>query len=329
MQDIEDIIGFQLDENFIPIFMHGAVSEITGYEENDFLSGKVRWVDLVLTVDKNMFLENRKEILNKNFPAELEYRIESKNGKIKWVREILQKISDDSSTSGKIQGFIYNITKNKQIEKTLQKREETRIKEIHHRIKNNLQVISSLLYLQVEKFDEKECVEYSDVSKAFKECQNRVTSISLIHQELSKSKSMDNLDFAAYIKKLTTDLIDSYTVGKTGINLKLELEQVYLDMDTAIPLGIIINELISNSLKYAFPDKKPGEIFINLSKDEKGSHYMLIIADNGIGIPEDIDVENTDSLGLNLVNILVNQIDGRLEVKRNSGTEFIIEFKYI
>lgn len=326
MQGMRGIVGFQLEENFVPIFMHGSVEAITGYNEQDFLSGEVRWVDIVEPVDKFRYLINRKEILNTEFPIELEYRIQNKNGKTRWIREILQKISNNSDSSLKIQGFIEDITKNKELKYVINNKEDARIKEIHHRIKNNLQIISSLLYLQAEKFDKNECVGHSDIFEAFRECQNRVASISLIHQELYKSKNTDNLDFTAYIKKLTVSIIDSYTIRKNKVSLNLNLEQVYLDMELAIPLGIIVNEIISNSIKYAFPGKSKGEIWINLCKNKEDFHYIFTIADNGIGISEDIDLENTDSLGLKLVNILVNQIDGKLEINRASGTEFKICF---
>ncbi|MGB9929436.1 MAG: sensor histidine kinase [Methanosarcina sp.] len=326
MQGMRGIVGFQLEENFVPIFMHGSVEAITGYNEQDFLSGEVRWADIVEPVDKFRYLINRKEILNTEFPIELEYRIQNKNGKTKWVREILQKISNNPDSSLKIQGFIEDITKNKELNYAINNKEDARIKEIHHRIKNNLQIISSLLYLQAEKFDKNECVGHSDIFEAFRECQNRVASISLIHQELYKSKNTDNLDFTAYIKKLTNSIIDSYTIGRNKVRLNLNLEHVCLDMERAIPLGIIVNEIISNSIKYAFPGKRKGEIWINLCKNKENFHYIFTIADNGIGISEDIDLENTDSLGLKLVNILVNQIDGKLEINRASGTEFKICF---
>lgn len=215
--------------------------------------------------------------------------------------------------------------------------QETRIKEIHHRIKNNLQVISSLLSLEAEKFTDKKTLE------AFKESQNRVVSMALIHEELYEGKGVDTINFAAYLQKLTSDLFSSYTVEHESISLKLDLEEIYLGMDTAIPLGIVVNELVSNTLKHAFPSGKGGEIDIKLSKaeylistensdtkegaeEEEKLPYVLLVADNGKGIPEEIDFRNPDSLGLQLVTILVEQIDGCIELQRNEGTKFIIQF---
>jgi len=322
------------------VLIEGSIEEITGYSKEDFLSGNVKWADIIMPeylpiVSKKV--EHIESKLKSSF--EKEYRIRRKNGEIKWVKETFKQISGDER---EFQGSIHDITQRKKIEETLRKQDEARIKEIHHRIKNNLQVISSLLDLQAEKFDEK------NVTEAFKESQNRVVSMALIHEELYRSKDMSRLDFASYLQRLATDLLDSYTVNNR-INLKLNLEQIYLGIDTAIPLGIIVNELISNSLKYAFQPGKKGEISISLYESEnyEKSHeksadsrtdsfesqkylqYTLVVADNGSGIPEEINIENTDSLGLQLINILVDQIEGHLELKRDAGTEFRISFNNI
>ena len=236
-----------------------------------------------------------------------------------------------------------DITERKKAEEALVKIEEARIKEIHHMIKNNLQVISSLLDLQKEKFSHREVCKVSEVIEAFMESQNRVISMALIHEELYKGDKIDTLEFGSYLRKLTADLFGSYNIGNKDISFKLNLEQVDLDMDTAIPLGIIVNELVSNSFKHAFPAGK-GEIQINLlrtknsasksdipvsDKDcmgKSGFNYILELSDNGKGIPEEIGLESSNSLGLQLVNILVEQIDGEIELKRDKGTEFKISF---
>ncbi|WP_048159140.1 MASE3 domain-containing protein [Methanosarcina sp. WWM596] len=332
-------IGFQLDGDFAPISIQGPVEEMTGYGKEDFLSGKVSLIEIIVPDDQPLVFENRqKSKSNPKFIVENEFRIRKKNGETIWVREISRRIPGKSKGSGKIQGLIYDITERKVAEEALEKIDRIRIKEIHHRIKNNLQVISSLLSLQAEKFEDREVIE------AFRESQNRVASIALIHEELHGGDNLDALDFAGYLQKLTADIFNSYRVGKDGLSLKLDLEQVFLGMDTAIPLGIIVNELVSNAMKHAFSDKKEGEIHISLhSKENPGSldglsgscpeclennnfHYVLTVADNGRGIPEEIDFRNADSLGLQLLTILVEQIDGCIELNRDHGTEFIIWF---
>ncbi|WP_440956009.1 MASE3 domain-containing protein [Methanosarcina sp. Mfa9] len=328
VQNLQGMIGFRLDEKGAPVFIEGAMEEITGYSKKSFISGEVKWAGIVLPEDRPLLIENLKKANSKPDSAlELEYRIRNRDGEIRWVRELIQVIPGDSGISGKFQGFIHDITRRKMAEETLTRTEEARIKEIHHRIKNNLQVISSLLSLQAEKFSDKETLE------AFRESQNRVVSMSLIHEELYKGKNMETLDFAAYLRKLTSELLRSYSIGNENVSLKLNIEPIYMEMDTAIPLGIIVNELVSNSLKHAFPEEKEGEIRISLFgpenyeiEGEKDLQFTLSIADNGKGFPEEIDFRNTESLGLQLVNILVEQIEGCIELKRDKGTEFNINF---
>ncbi len=222
---------------------------------------------------------------------------------------------------------------------TLKEIETARKQEIHHRIKNNLQVISSLLDLQAEKFVNIKCINYSDVLEAFKESQDRVISMALIHEELYKGGEFETLNFSQYVEDLSKNLLHTYKVGTTDIGLKLNLaENIFFDMDTAVPLGIIVNELVTNSLKHAFQGRDKGEIQIKLQREEIGSYiksvnenidsttFELTVSDNGVGIPENFDIENLDSLGLQLVTSLVDQLDGELEIKRNNGTEFTIWF---
>ncbi len=223
--------------------------------------------------------------------------------------------------------MLTDITKRKEAEEAMALIEIARKQEIHHRIKNNLQVISSLLDLQAEQFNNRECIKDSEVLEAFKESQNRVISMALIHEELHKGEGFETLNFSSYVKELVDNLLLTYRLGNNNINLNVDLDQnVFLDMYTAVPLGIIINELVSNSLKHAFPDRNDGEIRINLRKEEGNTNFVLTVSDNGVGIPEDLDIENLESLGLQLVTTLVDQLDGELELKRDNGTEFTLRF---
>jgi len=269
----------------------------------------------------------------------IDHRIILDNGEERTVHTELEVIFDQNKTPVRTRGIIQDITERKKAEEALEKIQDTYIKEIHHRIKNNLQVISSLLSLEAEKFSDAKMLE------SFRESQNRVASMALIHEELYKGNELDTLDFAVYLQKLTADLFDLYNPGNRGVSLKLDLETIPLDMDIAIPLGIIVNELVSNSLKHAFPAGKTGEIHISLCKKESFAanydipglcpscmenydlHYILAVEDNGKGISEEIEFPNPDSLGFQLVNLLVEQIDGYMELKRNNGTKFFIWFK--
>jgi PAS domain S-box-containing protein len=192
-------------------------------------------------------------------------------------------------------------------------------KEIHHRIKNNLQVISSLLFLQSEY------VQDNRTREMFKESQNRVRSMALLYQKLYQSKNLSGIDPSEYIKDLTRNLFTSYGVSGFQINLAVVAEGITLGMDTAVPCGLIINKLVSNSLKHAFPSGGSGEIRVELMPSERqaegGNWYRLIVSDSGKGFPEDLDFRKTESLGLKIVCTLTEQLGGSIALERGGGIE--------
>jgi PAS domain S-box-containing protein len=329
-------IIFQFDENFFPIFMDGDVEEITGHKVEDLIPWD-GWRKIIHPADLSLVLNEEKNI--RNFSSSgyvnIEYRIIRIDGSIRWVNEIFQKICRVNGKPVLYQGTLYDITERKETEEFLAKMEIARKQEIHHRIKNNLQVISSLLDLQAEQFRNKECIRDSEVLEAFRVSQDRVISMALIHEELYKGEGFETLNFSPYIQELAEKLFQTYSFGDKDIRLKLDLaENTFFDMDIAIPLGIIVNELVTNSFKHAFPDKKEGEIRIKLNREENGEYeiedcsstFNLSVSDNGVGIPEDFDIEDVESLGMQLVTTLVDQLDGEFELKRNNGTEFDIRF---
>ena len=265
-------IAFQLDKDLKLEFMEGDLKEITGYSEEEIIFKKP-WREIILPEDLPFFLKEALEMKNSPsaYEGEIYYRIRSKDGRIKWLYEIYQKIPGKIGGADKYQGVIYDITEKKQTQETLAKIEIARKKEIHHRIKNNLQVISSLLDLQAEKFRNRECVEDSEVLNAFRESQDRVMSIALIHEELHEGRGTDTLNFSPYLERLVKNLFQTYRLGNANTSLNIELEEnIFFDMDIAVPLGIIINELVSNSLKYAFPGREKGLIQIKLCREESG-----------------------------------------------------------
>ncbi len=214
----------------------------------------------------------------------------------------------------------HDITKRKTAEDLLQtslKEKEVLLKEIHHRVKNNLQVISSLLNLQWSTIDNQEAREL------VRESQNRVRSMALIHERLYQSESLARIDFDDYLRSLTRELFRSYSAG--GISLKMEGENTHLDVDTAIPCGLIVNELVSNALKHAFPDGRKGLIQIKFWSVGHNK-YAIAVGDNGIGLPPDLDIQKTKTLGLQLVNMLVRQLHGTLDVVTEGGTTVMVTF---
>ncbi|MEN6553138.1 MAG: histidine kinase dimerization/phosphoacceptor domain -containing protein [Methanobacterium sp.] len=203
------------------------------------------------------------------------------------------------------------------IKNSLQEKEML-IRETYHRVKNNLMVISSLLDLQARY------IEDIETQNIFRDSQNRARSMALIHEKLYQTTDLKWINFANYIKKLSMELFETYSGQSNNIKINFDLEDHELDTETSIPLGLIVNELISNSLKHAFPDGRNGIIKIKFYKD--GGKYVLIISDNGIGFPEDLDYKKSDSLGLRIVNSLVDQIHGEIDMDRTQGTKFTIKF---
>jgi PAS domain S-box-containing protein len=203
---------------------------------------------------------------------------------------------------------------------------EVLLKEIHHRVKNNMQIITSLINLQLENTKEAQTVEI------FKNCVNRIKSMALIHEKLYQSKDLTRIDFADYVNKLIDYLFYTYHVNSDTVKFRVSIKDIFLRINTAIPCGLIISELVSNSLKYAFKDRKDNEIEIDFFREreilptENNNRYTLIVKDNGAGLPVGIDIKNTKTLGLRLVHSLSIQLGGTIGLIRDKGTEFKITF---
>jgi two-component sensor histidine kinase/ActR/RegA family two-component response regulator len=193
------------------------------------------------------------------------------------------------------------------------------LKEIHHRVKNNLMIISSLLNLQSHYIKDK------DARDVFKESQNRAKSMAMIHERLYRSTDLKNIDFGDYIMSLTTDLYHTMVLDPDRIKLDIDVEDLKIDINNMVPLGLIVNELITNSMKYAFPNHKSGYIKIQLYRENE--KITLVVSDNGIGLPEDVDYRKTNTLGLQLVKSLTEQINGEIRLDKSQGTSFTIIFE--
>jgi len=223
-----------------------------------------------------------------------------------------------------IWGVQRDVTERKKSEEALKRslvEKDILLKEIHHRVKNNLQIVTSLLKLQAGY------VKDEKIKQLFRESQNRVQSMSLIHQKLYQTKDLAQIDFKEYIETVTTHLQHSYGILEDRVKIRTDVSKMTMSIDNAIPAGLIINELVSNSLKHAFPDGRAGNIYINAAFDEYKKEYWLLIRDDGIGLSGKQDFENSASFGLKLVNTLVKQLDGIIEAVSSGGTEFRIHFK--
>ena len=228
------------------------------------------------------------------------------NGKPICLLGVIKDISDRKRTEEKIKASLQE--------------KEVLLKEVHHRVKNNLQIIDSLFRHQLRHTADKQAAEI------LKECQNRVNSMALIHEKLYQSKNISKIDISGYIRSLAANLFDSYNFN-LNINLDIKTIDISLGIELAIPCGLIVNELVSNSLKYAFATDK-GEIKINFWTNNTNS-FVLVVSDNGVGIPENIDFDKIQTLGLKLVKSLVRQLEATIEINRSAGTEVIITFPIV
>lgn len=257
----------------------------------------------------------------KNFSREQTYV--RKDGELINANATVSLVKDANDNPNYFVAVFEDITERKEYEKQLEesiKEKEVLLKEVHHRVKNNMQVISSILNLQSSYIDDEGALDM------LRESQDRIKSMSFVHESLYQSKTLSEVNFAEYIKNIARNLYHSYGRPEGGIEMNFDLEEIYMNLDTSIPCGLIINEVVSNSLKYAFEGKDTGSITISFSKlsDDK---LKLIVEDNGIGLPKDFDIENADSLGLQLVTTLITQIGGELEINTEKGTTFNIVFK--
>lgn len=200
-------------------------------------------------------------------------------------------------------------------------KEKNLLKEIHHRVKNNLNVIIGLLELQSQN------IEDLSVKEMFRESINRIRSMAIIHEYLYRSDNQSKIDLSVYIESLADNLLLVYAENKRELLINYSLDNLLVDFDIAIPIGLIVNEVVTNSIKHAFFDKEKGRIDITLEK--KDHNINLIIKDDGIGIPVNFDIENNKTLGLQLVKLLVNQLNGKYKIYREEGTTVQIVIPFI
>lgn len=242
------------------------------------------------------------------------------DGQVRALESSTFRVSTDKQTL--IGTITRDVTDQKAAEEAIReslREKDVLLKEIHHRVKNNLQIISSILSLQIDASAEPK------TGNVLQACQDRIKSMALIHERLYMSDNFSRISFGEYLGNLASYLSHNYKDREENINLTIEADGLWLGIDTAIPCGLIVNELLANAYKYAFPGGKDGEILIRMEKCENGQ-YRLEVADNGIGLPRTVDVKNTSTLGLQLVNLLAQQLEGTVALDLKHGTMFTVEF---
>ncbi len=308
---------YATDENGIITYISPVAKTLSGYNPSE-ITGR-NFAEFIFKEDLDRVQEQfKKNILGT--PEASECRIVTKSGDLKWIRSSGRPIFLNDRFLG-VQGVMSDITDQKRAEHEIKaslREKEAMMREIHHRVKNNLQIVSSLLRLQSRSIKSK------TLKDTFEIAQNRIKSMALIHEVLYLSENLDKINFSDYIKRITNHLFSMFSRNAKKIRLELDVGEFYLDIDKAIPCGLIINELVSNAFKHAFPDGKSGKIQVRLAN--KLDRYTIVVKDNGVGFPDDVDMGNTETLGLQLLNDLVKQIDGSYEKQNDGGTIFKIVF---
>ena len=309
-----------LDADGNTTFVSDRMARMLKYESDEMVG---RRFFLFIDVKNAEKAGQRWERCRQGVKEEYETEFMDKDGKPIYTKLISAPIFNDDGIFHGSMFSVTDISERKRAEekiKTSLQEKEVYLREIHHRVKNNLQVVSSLLYLQSKNVSDPQMLEI------LLESLERVRSIALIHEQLYKSVDLTHVNFRDYLHSLTTNLFQTHGIKGGGIKLKTDInERVSLIIDKAIPCGLIVNELVSNALRHAFADRSKGTIFIELRQNDDGT-ASLVVGDDGIGLPSHIDFRHTPSLGLQLVNTLVNQLGATIELTSKKGTVFTVTF---
>lgn len=297
--------------------------EILGCFKQDLGIDEQSWVGSIHPEDAERVMQAKQDYLAQKISTfTMEYRMRCHDNTYKWVQDRAVAIWDEQGNPVRMVGSLGDISDRKQIEEQLRasvKEKEILLREVYHRVKNNMQMVSSLLNLQAASDND------PVVLRLIAETQQRVRTMALIHERLYRSKNLARINVTTYVEDLVNNLVRAYTTTKSSIQVVLELGDFELDLDTAVPCGLIINELVSNALKYAFPNQQ-GEIKLQFWSEDTGNYY-LVVKDNGIGIPAHIDPQHTSSLGMQLIYGLTDQLRGIVELDRRGGSQFRITFR--
>lgn len=312
------------NEDWTVEFISDAIEGITGYSAQEIMSQTVPGIaSLLHPEDLDGVQEQVDSALEQHYPFELEYRMIARDGSIRWVYEKGQGVWNEQEELVYLDGAIFDVSDRKFAEAQLKAslaEKEVLLREIHHRVKNNLNIIYSLLDMQSRQ------VSDPSLNELLLDSQKRLKTMALIHEKLYCSKSLSRIDFAEYIHSLVLSISASYRMRSNQIQLQIEADPVQVNIETAIPTGLIINELVTNALKHAFPGDREGIVWIKF-REIDNRHLDLKIIDNGVGLSSGGNWQQSPSLGMRLVSILADQLDADLQVETENGTGFHLRFK--
>ncbi|EMJ96113.1 histidine kinase dimerization/phosphoacceptor domain -containing protein [Leptospira alstonii] len=304
-------------------FVSDFAQSFLGYSIEDWLIIPNFWLKIVHPEDRKTTADMMVEAYRNKKSGTSRFRWMTKDGKEIWVEAHYAVILDDFGEPIGMSGVTMDITEQKAAEKQIRdslKEKDLLLKEIHHRVKNNLQIVSSILSLQSNYIKEPHLLEI------FHESQSRIKSIALVHELLYEQGHLAKIEFKDYLENLVENIFRTIRTDPNRIEYVVESDPALMELDSAIHCGLIVNELLTNSIKYAFPDGRKGKISVSLKVEN--NICILTIEDDGIGLPIDLDVKTATSMGLQLVDTLIHQIGATLEIRRDAGACFIFKFPY-
>ena len=305
-------------------FVSPGVYDMLGYEQQVYIKGGIPFVLSITHPDDiqrmNKEIKKYDELSSKNFLSETQFRLQTKSGEYKWVSNVRSLIYDEQGNATAIVGAVRDISTQKEQERTIKeslKEKEILLKEIHHRVKNNLAIISSLLELQKVGVSE-------DVQNLLTSSQARIKSIAKVHEKLYESTTLSDINLNTYIAEITEEIKRAYLSDDRNIDIQMDLTPLTVDINSAIPIGLILNELINNAYKHAFNGLNSGtlKVLLNVINDK----IELSIESDGNKMDKNFDIHDSDSLGMTLIEVLVKRIDGQLEISQDEWTRFKITF---
>jgi PAS domain S-box-containing protein len=352
-----------LDEAINELYVSPQIEQLLGFSQKEWLEDPVLWHTRLHPDDRARWHLEFAQTCATGLPFRSVYRFVARDGRVVWVQGEAKVVRDALGHPLFIQGMAFDITERKEAEEALHrsygeleqlvdqrteelaktnrelhaemdrragiqaslaaalKEKESLLKEIHHRVKNNLQVISSLLKLQSATVDDPDTVH------ALEDCRHRVRSMALVHEKLYRSTDLARIDFGQYVRELAAYLFRSYGAQQSGVALQIDVDEASLSIDAAIPCGLIITELVSNCLNHGFRGREAGHVMVALRADNR-SGWVLTVSDDGVGFPPNLDFRNTNSLGLQLVSTLTQQLAGSVQRRdrEGGGTAFEICF---
>jgi len=310
---------FIADGSLQPEYLSPRCLDIYGYSSDEMIARPTLGMESIYPEDRAAVAKHAAEVMRSGARSVREYRILRKDGSVRWVRSASNPILGADGKLQRVYGTIMDITEFESLRSSLTEK-EVLLKEIHHRVKNNLQIVISLMRLESRAFSEER------VRAALKDLETRIRAMALVHEHLYHSSDLAKIGFKDYLKGLCEELFRTYRADGGRIRLEIDAEAIALDIERAIPCGLVINELLTNAIKYAFPRNRKGTLRVAI-RNASNKEIEIVVGDDGIGIPETLDIRTAKTLGLQLVTTLAeNQLKGRVELERAGGTRFTIRF---